>query len=308
MRRRRGRDIDGILLLDKPTGISSNQALQRARRLFDARKAGHTGNLDVLASGLLPLCLGEASKFSSFLLDADKRYLAECRLGVTTSTGDAEGEILRQVDATDITRADLERVLPAFRGEIEQVPPMYSALKHQGQPLYKLARQGRTVERKPRRVRIDGIEITAFSGPDFSMDVRCSKGTYIRTLAGDIGEALGCGASLVGLRRLASGPFRLADALDFDRLEGLAGHGMTVLDAVLLPIDAALGELPRVGLGEDGAYYLCQGQAVRVNDSTHTGLVRVYTRAGRFLGLGTLDGGGGLAPKRLIRQQVDAGP
>lgn len=304
MRRRRGRDVDGILLLDKPTGISSNQALQKARRLFDARKAGHTGNLDVLASGLLPLCFGEASKFSSFLLDADKRYLAECRLGVTTSTGDAEGEILTRADATAITRTELERVLPRFRGEIEQIPPMYSALKHQGQPLYKLAREGKTVARKPRRVRIHGIDITACNGPDFSMDVRCSKGTYIRTLAEDMGRTLGCGAYLTGLRRLASGPFSLTDALDFGQLEGLAGQGQASLDAVLLPVDAALGALPVVTLGEDSAYYLCQGQAVRIGDGFQSGRVRVYAGGGAFLGLGDLDAAGTLVPKRLIRQQA----
>ena len=304
MRRRKGRDVDGILLLDKPTGVSSNQALQRTRRLFDARKAGHTGNLDVLASGLLPLCFGEASKFSSFLLDADKRYLADCRLGVTTSTGDAEGGILTRADASAIMRTDLERVLPHFRGEIEQIPPMYSALKHQGQPLYKLAREGKTVARKPRRVRIDGIDVTSFSGPDFSMDVRCSKGTYIRTLAEDIGRTLDCGAYLTALRRLASGPFSLAEALDFEQLEDLAREGVAALDAVLLPVDAALGALPMVRLGEDSAYYLCQGQAVRISDDIQAGLVRVYASEGHFLGLGDLDAAGTLAPKRMIRQQV----
>ncbi len=306
MRRRKGRDVDGILLLDKPKGLSSNQALQRARRLYDARKAGHTGNLDVLASGLLPVCLGEASKFSSFLLDADKRYQAECRLGVTTSSGDAEGEVLERVDASAITGEDLERVLPDFLGEIEQVPPMYSALKHQGQPLYKLAREGKSVERQPRRVRIDTIRILAFSSPDFSMDVRCSKGTYIRTLAEDIGQALDCGAYLTGLRRTASGPFVLEDALSLEQLEVLAGQGAAALDAELLPIDAALGAVPVVRIAGDSAHYLCQGQAVRVGNPVKAGLVRVYGEEARFLGLGMLDVAGILRAKRLISQKAAA--
>jgi len=302
MRRRQGRDVDGILLLDKPVGISSNHALQRARRLFQARKAGHTGTLDVLASGLLPLCFGEASKFSSFLLDADKRYLADCRLGVTTSSGDAEGDILSRADCSAITQGDLERILPRFRGEIEQIPPMYSALKHQGRPLYKLAREGLVVDRKPRRIRIDEIVITSFSGADFCMDVRCSKGTYIRTLAEDIGQVLGCGAYLTGLRRLASGPFSLDDGLDFEQLEVLAGEGEVALDAGLLPIDSALGAVPAINLGEESSYCLRQGQTVRIGGNMPVGIVRVYAVDGRFLGLGKIDVAGILSPMRLIRE------
>ena len=206
-RRRHGRNVSGILLLDKPRGISSNEALQRVKRFFKAAKAGHTGSLDPLATGLLPVCLGGATKFSSFLLDADKHYRVRVRLGVTMTTADAEGEVVTEVSADGVSERDLQAALARFRGPIEQLPPMYSAVKHQGERLYKLARRGIEVERTPRSVTIHRIELRRFEPPEFEIDVHCSKGTYVRTLAADLGEALGCGGHVTDLRRTGVGPY-----------------------------------------------------------------------------------------------------
>ncbi|MET0441894.1 MAG: tRNA pseudouridine(55) synthase TruB, partial [Casimicrobiaceae bacterium] len=225
--------VDGVLLLDKPTGLSSNAALQRARRAFNAEKAGHTGTLDPLASGLLPLCFGEATKFARFLLDADKRYTATVRFGTTTTTQDAEGEVVATAPVT-LDRAAIEAALAAFRGVIRQVPPAYSALKHQGRSHYEYARAGIDVPRAAREVRISSLKLTAWNPPDAILDVECSKGTYIRTLAADLGDALGCGAHLAALRREATGGFSIGDAVALDALEAQAPEARAL---ALLPVD-----------------------------------------------------------------------
>lgn len=303
-RRGRGRPLDGILLLDKPLGDSSNRALQQAKRLFFAAKAGHTGSLDPLASGVLPLCFGEATKFSQFLLDADKAYASTFLLGKTTASGDSEGELLDEQDASHISKEDVELALEAFRGEIEQIPSMFSAIKHKGQPLYKLARQGKEVERKVRRVTIHRLELKAFrSGPHPEVDVEleCTKGTYVRSVAEDLGKALGCGAHVIALRRTRSGPFGIDDCITMPALEALKGDGREVdMDALLLPSDAALGEIPLVELSESSGFYMRQGQPVLVPNAPGNGMVRIALETGEFLGIGEILDDGRVAPRRLI--------
>lgn len=299
---RRGRPIDGILLLDKPPGISSNGALQRVKSLFEARKAGHTGNLDIPASGLLPICLGEATKLSGFLLDAPKRYQARCVLGLRTTTGDAEGEVCQRRPVPPLSREGLEEVLAGFLGTITQVPPMHSAIKHQGQPLYKLAHRGVEVERSPRTVTIYELRLIELAGETFVIDVRCSKGTYIRTLAEDIGGALGCGAHVASLRRLAVGPFDVDDAVDLSALEATkAKGGLEALDRRLLEMDSAVAHQPDVALTEDLSYYVTRGQAVVVPHAPTRGWVRLYDAQRRFLGMGQVLDDGRIAPRRLLR-------
>lgn len=300
---RQRRNVSGILLLDKPTGISSNAALQQVKRLYNADKAGHTGSLDPLAGGMLPVCLGEATKIAAFLLDADKHYRAECRLGVTTTTGDAEGEVLEEKSVPILSQQGLEPVLDMFRGEIEQIPPMYSALKYQGQPLYKLARRGQEVERQPRRVSIKRLALVSLRDNCLELDVRCSKGTYIRTLAEDIGEKLGCGGHLAALRRLSTEPFDEAGMVTLEQLSQVAEQDTEALDAFLLPPDAALSDWPQVCLGSDTAVYFCRGQAVWVPRVPAGGLLRIYDRQEdgvTFLGIGQVLEDGRIAPKRLI--------
>lgn len=307
-RRGRGRPLDGILLLDKPLGDSSNRALQQAKRLFFAAKAGHTGSLDPLASGVLPLCFGEATKFSQFLLDADKAYASTFLLGKTTASGDSEGELLDEQDASHISKEDVELALEAFRGEIEQIPSMFSAIKHKGQPLYKLARQGKEVERKVRRVTIHRLELKAFrSGPHPEVDVEleCTKGTYVRSVAEDLGKALGCGAHVIALRRTRSGPFGIDDCITMPALEALKGDGREVdMDALLLPSDAALGEIPLVELSESSGFYMRQGQPVLVPNAPGNGMVRIALETGEFLGIGEILDDGRVAPRRLIVTNV----
>ncbi len=298
--RRRRRDISGIVLLDKDPGPTSNEALQVVKRLFQAQKAGHTGSLDPLASGLLPMCLGEATKVSGFLLDANKRYRVCCRLGQRTTTGDAEGEVVETRPVEGLDRARVERVLEGFEGPQEQIPPMYSALKHQGQRLYKLARQGVEVERKPRPVVIHTLDLLSFEGDTLEFDVRCSKGTYVRTLAEDIGAALGCGAHVIALRRLAVGPYDGVEMVDLETLRRLAAEGTERLDTVLLPIESALAEWPDVRLSDDAAYYLRRGQPVLVPHAPTRGWVRLYARDRRFLGVGQILDDGRVAPRRLV--------
>ena len=301
-RRRKGLIIDGILLLDKPAGISSNQALQKVKRLFQAQKAGHTGNLDGPATGLLPLCFGEATKMSTFLLDSDKSYRSEVKLGISTSTLDAAGEILKTRPVPKFTVADLEKILEKFRGTITQVPPMYSALKHNGERLYKLAQQGKEVERKERVQEIYRLEASDLTGDGFTIEVDCSKGTYIRTLAEDIGEELGCGAHVLTLRRTGVGCFDLNNAYTLDSLEEMAllSDGSDKLDQLLLPVDAGLLDLPVINLSEDVAFYFLNGQTVMAPSSHKSGLIRVYEGSTRFLGLADIVGDGRIAPKRLI--------
>lgn len=301
-RKRRGRRIDGILLLDKPAGAGSNQALQQVKRLYQAQKAGHTGSLDELATGLLPICLGEATKISGYLLDADKYYRATCRLGISTTTGDAEGEVVSERPVPELDRERIEAALSRFRGEISQVPPMHSALKHQGTRLYELARQGIEVERKPRTVTIHSMELID-SGTDWlEIDVHCSKGTYIRTLAEDIGEALGCGAHISALRRLGAGPFSAEQMVTMEQLEAaLAEGGLPAIDAMLMPVDSALAASPAIELTSTLAYYLCQGQAILVPNAPTSGLLRLYDDRQRFLGIGEVLDDGRIGPRRLLR-------
>lgn len=291
--------IHGLLLLDKPAGLSSNAALQRARWLLRAARAGHTGTLDPLATGLLPLAFGEATKFCGTLLDADKSYQARVRLGERTTTGDAEGEVIER-RAVHVDAADIAAAASAFRGEIEQIPPMHSALKRDGKPLYAYARAGVDVERAPRRVRILALETSEFD-PDsasFTLHVTCSKGTYIRTLAEDIGERLGCGAHLVALRRTAIGPLRIENALTLDALEAAEEAQRA---ALLAPPDALLGELPAQQLNEENARAILHGQRIRAPqaEGAAAGLCRLYRQA-VFLGLGEVRADGFVYAKRLL--------
>jgi len=304
-RRRSGRDVSGILLLDKPAGLTSNAALQRVKHLFRAAKAGHTGSLDPLATGLLPLCFGMATKFSTFLLDADKRYRVGVRLGETTTTADAEGELVATAPTDGVSEARLADVLEQFRGPIEQTPPMYSAVKHQGERLYKLARKGIEVEREARAVTIFALELRAFEPPDFEIDVHCSKGTYVRSLAEDIGNRLGCGGHVTALRRTGVGPYQDTDGtfVTLDKLERAAEEGSASLDALLLPLDSALGHWPAVRLSEDAAFYLRQGQPVLVPRAPLDGLVRLYDPSGRFIGVGEMLDDGKVQPKRLFAKR-----
>lgn len=296
-RRRNGRNVHGILLLNKPVGISSNAALQRVKHLFKANKAGHTGSLDQLASGLLPICFGEATKFSGFLLDADKYYQAKCVLGITTTTADAEGEIVETRDIASTNKQQIDDVIQTFIGKIQQIPPMHSAIKHKGQALYKLARQGKVVERKARSVTIYDLQVQSWAKDSLLIQVHCSKGTYIRTLAEDIGEALGCGAHIGALHRFGVGNFH--DMFDFATLEEYAKQGLETLDNLLLPMDTIL-DYPTVILNEELAYYVKQGQAVQIAKAPTEGLVKLFSNETIFLGLGTILEDGRIAPKRLI--------
>lgn len=289
------RRVDGVLLLDKPGGMSSNAALQKARWLFNAAKAGHTGTLDPMATGLLPLCFGEATKFSGELLDADKCYEATIRLGIVTDTADAEGQVL-QTRPVAVTRDQVEAALARFRGEIEQIPPMHSALKRNGRPLYEYARQGIEIERAPRRVTIHALDLLRCEGNELDIVVDCSKGTYVRTLAQDIGETLACGGHLSALRRTRIGRLLLQDAMTLLLLEALAPASR---DALLKPPDALLAGLPRLDLDEAAALRLTHGQAIPGGQGMN-GRWRLYGPGGRFLGLGRVDGKGGVAPLRMI--------
>lgn len=293
--RKKWRIVDGVLLLDKPSGMTSNGALQAARRLHSAAKAGHTGTLDPMATGLLPVLFGEATKFSHMLLDADKTYRASLRLGVNTSTADAEGEIVRQRDVT-CSPSDVHAACARFLGDIEQVPPMYSALKHEGRALYDYARQGIEIKREARAVTIHEIEIERIELPEVQLRVRCSKGTYVRTLAEDIGEVLGCGAHLTALRRLATGPLNLDAAVTLDALAELDEVDRV---ARLLPPDSLLAHLPRVLLEGAVEQRFSHGNAVACADEVSArGEVRVYGSA--FMGLGRVDDQGILRAVRLV--------
>ena len=300
-RRKPGRQVDGILLVDKPSGITSNDTLQRVKRLFNARKAGHTGSLDKAATGLLALCFGEATKISNFLLDANKRYSARCRLGIETTTGDAAGEVLQELPVPLYDTEHVEQVLAGFRGTIQQVPPMYSALKHKGQRLYKLAYAGQEVERQARPVTIFKLELLRLEHDLLDVDIVCSKGTYVRTLAEDIGKKLGCGAHVETLRRTALGPYEAADMRSLEYLEDVAGKAHTQLDSLLLGADSALPHLPVLELIDSVVFYLLQGQAVTVGGAPPEGLVRLYNKEGLFLGLGEVQDDGRIAPKRLLK-------
>lgn len=292
------RQINGILLLDKPHGFSSNQALQKIKWLLKAAKAGHTGTLDPLATGLLPLCFGEATKFAHYLTEADKTYVATLKLGVTTTTGDAEGEVLT-TSKVDVSRAGLEQACRQFVGEISQTPPMYSALKHEGKALYEYARAGVEIERQARTVTIRAIEVNSFADDVAVITVTCSKGTYIRTLAEDIGSYLGCGAHLIGLRRIATASYAIDEAITLEQFEAMSDEERL---AVLAPPDSAVHYLPAITLDDDSTFYLLQGQPVWCSGAIPSGLLRLYNEQQQFLGLGELQADGKIAPKRLMQQ------
>jgi tRNA pseudouridine55 synthase len=295
------RAVHGVLLLDKPVGLSSNAALQQAKRLYRAEKAGHTGTLDPLASGLLPLCFGAATKFSQVSLDADKRYLATLRLGVTTRTGDAEGEVVRERPVA-VNAQSVRAACEHFTGEIDQLPPMHSALKHQGRPLYDYARAGVEVARAPRRVTIHHIDIVECEAATLVIDVVCSKGTYVRTLAEGIGEALGCGAHLAALRRTASGPLTIEAAHTLDRLQSLSEAER---DALLLPADALLADWPTVRLSDEEAGRFLSGMRRRLDDASDAPRVRVYGPQRRaFLGSAHVKGGELISTRLLSPLEV----
>lgn len=296
-RKGRGRAIHGILLLDKPAGRTSNHALQDVKRLYGARKAGHTGSLDPFATGMLPLCLGEATKTAGFMLDSDKIYRATARLGIQTSTGDTEGDRIREEAVPDLDREAIETAMAGFVGEIEQIPPMYSALKHEGQPLYKLAREGREVERKPRKVTIHEFVLEGWAPPLLTFKVRCSKGTYVRTLAEDLAMALGTCAHLESLRRLSVSPFDESEMVAMDDLSRAREDGMQ--EDLLHPIDAGLSELPRVEITEGQAQRFRHGNPVIV-DGLEPGMVRVYQQDGPILGIGEAMADSQTHPRRLF--------
>jgi len=297
-RRKKGLDINGIVLLDKRVGISSNKALQEVKRLYNANKAGHTGTLDPLATGLLPICLGEATKVSAYMLADDKQYQTVIQLGVMTETGDVEGNVIEVKDVPEITQNQLMDCLNSFVGEIEQVPPMYSALKHNGKKLYELAREGITVERKARKITIYAIECLDFSGELLTLDVRCSKGTYIRTLAEDIGHFLGCGATVKELRRTATGDFNLTDAVTIEKIQDLAPG--SAMQEILIAVDKPLLAMPAIEVNQWEADLILQGQQITApNADGKLGLYRLYHEQ-KFLGLGEMLMDAKIQPKRLF--------
>lgn len=300
---RRKRDVSGLLLLDKPPGMTSNAALQKVKRLFAARKAGHTGSLDPIATGMLPLCLGEATKLSAFLLKADKTYRVTARFGTRTDTGDATGKTIADTAQRPQGRSQLEAVLDRFIGETEQVPPMYSALKHKGKRLYELARAGQTVERAPRRIRIRRLELEMYSPSEPVFLVVCGGGVYIRTLIEDVAGAIGSLAHVSALRRLGVAPFEESGMVTMDRIEAGADQGYSRLDALLLPADAAVSALRAVRLSASESFYLQRGNPVSAARGTRPGPVRLYADAQGFIGIGEATVDGQVAPRRLLKPQ-----
>lgn len=302
------RNLHGILLLDKPIGITSNAALQLTKTLYAAKKAGHTGSLDPLASGMLPICFGEATKFAQFLLESNKHYQVTAKLGITTKSGDAEGEILEQRPIDNLTLEQIERALQKFRGEISQIPSMYSAIKHQGQPLYKLARQGITVERQPRRVTIYNLKLLDWQKDELKLEISCSKGTYVRTLIEDIGNDLSCGAHVAALHRLSVDPYQATQLISPVTLEQLAAKkDFTALDTLLLPIESMFASWQEIKVSEATAFYLYQGQAVFAPHATTSKLVKLSNKDGRFLGIGEVLADGRVAPAKLVNYKLANG-
>ncbi|GAA3535415.1 tRNA pseudouridine(55) synthase TruB [Zobellella aerophila] len=307
-RRFRGREVDGILLLDKPAGITSNDALQKVKRIYAAAKAGHTGALDPLATGMLPICLGEATKFSQFLLEADKRYRVIAKLGERTDTSDADGEVV-ETRPVEVATGELIEALDHFRGDIEQVPSMYSALKYQGKPLYQYAREGIEVPREARPITVYELKLIRFEGDAVELEIHCSKGTYIRTIVDDLGEMLGCGAHVTMLRRLAVAGYPAERMLTLEQLECILENCKAQdvsprleLDPLLLPMDTAVASLPEVNMSELVAGYVNQGQAVQVSGAPLSGFVRMTMGPEQqFIGVGEIDDDGKVAPKRLVR-------
>ena len=299
--RKRGRDIHGVFLLDKPQGMSSNDIMQKVKRIFQANKAGHTGALDPLATGMLPICLGEATKFSQFLLDADKRYLVTAKLGERTDTSDAEGQIVETCDV-NVKTPEILTALEQFRGNILQVPTMFSALKYNGKPLYEYARQGITVEREARPITIFELNFIEYNAPYLTLEVHCSKGTYIRTLVDDLGEALGCGAHVTMLRRTAVADYPTEKMLDWHALQSLAEQqDLSLLDALLLPMDTAVAKLPALTLNESQTQGIGFGQRIRFdNPNRLQGQVRLFSHENRFLGVAVIDENNVIRPQRLV--------
>lgn len=296
------KNINGILLLNKPLHLTSNGALQRVKRLFAAKKAGHTGSLDPLATGMLPLCFGEATKFSQFLLESDKCYQVTVKLGIKTTTGDAEGEIIATKPVTSLSHEQLLNVLQLFEGSIQQIPPMYSAIKVQGRPLYELARKGIEIDRQPRTVQIHRLRLVSYTQDSLDLDIYCSKGTYIRTLAEDIGEKLGFGAHVISLHRSMVSPYDQAKMYTFEELETLQQKGSDALTQLLLPIETAVQRLQAIKLSTSAQFYLRTGQPVIVPHLPTEGMIRLYSQANQFLGIGEMMEDGRVAPRRLISQ------
>ena len=296
-KRKSGRNVHGILLLDKRLSVSSNRALQEVRRLYNANKAGHTGSLDPLATGLLPLCFGEATKVSAMMLDDNKRYQVVVKLGVMTDTGDAEGKIIEEKPVPELSAEEIEECLQGFTGEIDQVPPMYSALKHNGKKLYELAREGKVIERKARKITIFDLKLLSATSDSLTLDVFCSKGTYIRSLAEDIGHKLGCGGTVVELRRIQAGQFKIEDALTIDQLQQMEPEE---LKGLLIDVDKPLEGMPALELSASQAILIRQGQQIKMEKTeTIQGMVRMYSEQ-VFLGLGEMLLDGKLLPKKIF--------
>ncbi|ENP7380129.1 tRNA pseudouridine(55) synthase TruB [Vibrio parahaemolyticus] len=306
-RRRKGRPINGVILLDKPTGISSNDALQKVKRIYFAEKAGHTGALDPLATGMLPICLGEATKFSQFLLDSDKRYRVIAKLGERTNTSDSDGEVV-ETRPVDVTFEKLEACIEKFRGESDQVPSMFSALKYQGKPLYEYARKGIEVPRESRKITVYEIILHRFEGDEVEMEVHCSKGTYIRTIVDDLGEMLGCGAHVTMLRRTAVAKYPYEKMVTLEQLNELLEQAhreeiapRELLDPLLMPMDTAVEDLPEVNLIPKLADMVQHGQPVQVLGAPEQGSLRLTMGEERlFIGVGEMNDDGKIAPKRLV--------
>ena len=293
-------NVNGILILDKPTGLSSNRTLQNIKRIYNARKAGHTGSLDVPASGLLPICFGEATKVSGYLLNSNKKYYAQCKLGQTTTTGDATGEMLLARSVPQISETILKKTFKGFVGNVRQIPPMFSSLKYNGKRLYELAYNGIEVERKAREISIYSIELIKIYNDYFEIKVSCSKGTYIRTLVEDIGERIGCGAHVLSLRRLETGPFKQSQSITLEEIEFIAKKGQQALFNLLFPMDTVLQDFPKIQLTKDDAYRLRQGQVVAILGLPKSGQLRIYNNSNEFIGLGEVTKDRQLKAKRLI--------
>lgn len=310
--RRRGRDIHGVLLLDKPQGLSSNDALQKVKRLYNAHRAGHTGALDPLATGMLPICLGEATKFSQYLLDSDKRYRVIAKLGQRTDTSDADGQIVQE-RPVNFTQAQLDAALDTFRGDIQQVPSMYSALKYQGKKLYEYARQGIEVPREARSITVYELQFIRWEGDELELEIHCSKGTYIRTITDDLGELLGCGAHVIYLRRLQVATYLIARMVTLEQLNALVAQAQEqaiapgeLLDPLLMPMDSPVENYPEVNLLPVVAGYVKQGQPVQVAGAPASGLVRITEGEERkFIGVGDIADDGRVAPRRLVVEHFD---
>jgi tRNA pseudouridine55 synthase len=296
------RNVNGILLLDKPAGATSNEVLQLVKRLFSANKAGHTGSLDPIATGMLSICFGEATKFSQFLLEANKHYVVTGKLGETTASADSEGAIIQKRKLENIDVQTIKKILPKFQGKILQLPPMYSALKYKGQPLYKLARQGIEIERESREVIVHMIQLLELSGNLAKFEMRCSKGTYVRTIVADIGELLGCGAHVIALRRLAVGSYQTSQMVTVTTLQELAAkNDYKLLDQLLLPIESMLVDIPEIILTTDMVFYMYHGQSLVIPKAPNSGLVKMKSKSGQFLGVGEVMLDGKIAPRRMCR-------